>query len=102
MFRVTKEYHLVSLVTAILPSPDWFLGASHLELCVPDENKWAVSRKLNLYPMDAGTDKGTDFNVSNLRIKNKDRINKFSSVVHELGHVKLIFNMPIQVKFAIP
>ncbi|KAI8422754.1 hypothetical protein MSG28_006503 [Choristoneura fumiferana] len=33
MFRVTKEYHLVSLVTAILPSPDWFLGASHMELC---------------------------------------------------------------------
>ncbi|XP_063376331.1 spondin-2-like [Cydia fagiglandana] len=66
IFRVNQKYHLVSVVTAILPSPDWFLGASNLELCnARNPNTWTPNITYNLYPLDAGTDKGSDFNSAN-------------------------------------
>ncbi|CAG4985689.1 unnamed protein product [Parnassius apollo] len=65
IFRVTREHHLVSLVTALIPSPDWFLGVSNMELCDVMSNTWANSLILNLYPMDAGTDSGKKFDSSN-------------------------------------
>ncbi|CAF4894191.1 unnamed protein product [Pieris macdunnoughi] len=64
-FRVTRQHHRVSLVTAILPSPDWFLGVSNMELCDAVTRKWAPNLTLNLYPLDAGTDSGTTFEASN-------------------------------------
>lgn len=43
VFRVDSSNHLVSLVSQIDPSPDWFLGVSGLELCLSNcswvENK---------------------------------------------------------------
>ncbi|KAJ8721296.1 hypothetical protein PYW07_002071 [Mythimna separata] len=64
-FRTSRKHHLVSLATAILPSPDWFLGVANLELCDVLTNKWAESVTFNLYPMDAGTDSGKKFDSSN-------------------------------------
>ncbi|CAG4949338.1 unnamed protein product [Colias eurytheme] len=64
-FRVSKEYHLVSLVTAILPSPDWFLGVSNMEMCDAATGVWAPNLTLNIYPLDAGTDSGATFEASN-------------------------------------
>lgn len=54
----------MSIVTALLPSPDWFLGVSNLELCSVETGEWAQSVILNLYPLDAGTDSGLSFEVS--------------------------------------
>ncbi|XP_068632955.1 spondin-1-like [Battus philenor] len=65
MFRVTRDHHLVSLVTALIPSPDWFLGVSNMELCDVRTGTWANNLTLNLYPMDAGTDSGKKFDSSN-------------------------------------
>lgn len=66
IFRVNRDYHRISIVTAIIPSPDWFLGVAHLELCTLD-NKWAEEVILNLYPLDAGTDSGKYFEVTIMR-----------------------------------
>ncbi|XP_026484240.1 spondin-2-like isoform X1 [Vanessa tameamea] len=65
IFRVTREHHLVSLVTAIIPSPDWFLGVSNMELCEVTTRKWAPNLTFNLYPLDAGTDSGLTFESPN-------------------------------------
>ncbi|XP_045769011.1 spondin-2-like [Maniola jurtina] len=65
IFRVSREHHLVSLVTAIIPSPDWFLGVSNMELCDFTTNKWTPSYTLNIYPLDAGTDSGIKFDSPN-------------------------------------
>lgn len=62
-FRVTRRHHLVSLVMALLPSPDWFLGVSNMELCDATTNMWAENITFNLYPLDAGTDSGLTFEV---------------------------------------
>ncbi|XP_026751924.1 spondin-1-like isoform X1 [Galleria mellonella] len=63
-FRVSPEHHLVSLTTAVLPSPDWFLGVSNMELC-DGKGQWTKTAILNLYPMDAGTDSGQTFESPN-------------------------------------
>lgn len=63
IFRVNRDFHRISVVTAILPSPDWFLGVADLELC-NTRNQWADDIIFNLYPLDAGTDSGKDFEVS--------------------------------------
>ncbi|KAJ0175798.1 hypothetical protein K1T71_008957 [Dendrolimus kikuchii] len=64
-FRVTHQHHLVSLATALIPSPDWFLGVAHLELCSAAHQEWEESLSINMYPMDAGTDKGSTFDAAN-------------------------------------
>lgn len=65
MFRVTREHHLVSLVAAVLPSPDWFVGVSNMELCDVSTGTWAPNLTLNIYPSDAGTDSGLTFEAAN-------------------------------------
>lgn len=57
VFRVDNQHHLMSLVSMIDPSPDWFVGVSSLELCLRNCS-WIESKVLNLYPWDAGTDDG--------------------------------------------
>nr|XP_049696298.1 spondin-2 [Helicoverpa armigera] len=64
-FRASRKHHMVSLATAIVPSPDWFLGVANLELCDAKTHVWAESVVFNLYPMDAGTDSGKKFDSSN-------------------------------------
>ncbi|XP_041986411.1 spondin-2-like [Aricia agestis] len=65
MFRATQVHHLLSLVAAIIPSPDWFLGVANMELCDVKTNNWAPHLTLNIYPLDAGTDSGLTFESSN-------------------------------------
>ena len=69
MFRVTREHHLVSLVAAVLPSPDWFVGVSNMELCDVSTGTWSPNLTLNIYPSDAGTDSGLTFEESIYFIK---------------------------------
>lgn len=67
VFRVDSDHHLVSFVSMISPSPDWFVGISALELCQSDCS-WLENKIIELYPWDAGTDKGTTYDV-NISIK---------------------------------
>ncbi|CRL03842.1 CLUMA_CG016464, isoform A [Clunio marinus] len=60
VFRVDSKHHLVSLVSMIYPSPDWFVGVSGLELCLAN-GSWIEQKILNLYPYDAGTDSGPTY-----------------------------------------
>ncbi|KYN21402.1 PREDICTED: spondin-1 isoform X3 [Trachymyrmex cornetzi] len=60
VFRVDRKHHLMSLVSMIDPSPDWFVGVSGLELCLSNCS-WIEHKQLNLYPYDAGTDDGITY-----------------------------------------
>ncbi|MEM8861390.1 MAG: spondin domain-containing protein, partial [Chloroflexota bacterium] len=54
------DYPLVTLVTMIAPSPDWFVGVSGLSLT--DQNgEWINEIEIQLFPYDAGTDSSTTF-----------------------------------------
>lgn len=63
VFRVDPKHHLMSFVSMIDPSPDWFVGVSRLELCL-DNGSWVESKVLDLFPWDAGTDSGPTYIVS--------------------------------------
>ncbi|XP_013165839.1 PREDICTED: spondin-2-like [Papilio xuthus] len=59
LFRADSIHHMFSVVVAIKPSPDWFLGASRFELCT--RNGWLKEYKMPLYPWDAGTMDGVSY-----------------------------------------
>ncbi|XP_077292585.1 spondin-1-like [Arctopsyche grandis] len=60
VLRVTNHHHLMSLVSRIDPSPDWIVGISGLELCLPNCT-WIESLIWNLFPWDIGTDSGVTY-----------------------------------------
>lgn len=62
-FFVDGNHSKVSMMSRVVPSPDWFIGVDSLELCV--EGKWLESVVLEVDPMDAGTDNGFTFTSPN-------------------------------------
>ena len=61
---LTDAHPLVTLVTMVAPSPDWFVGVSGLPL-QEAHGKWLPSRVVELFPYDAGTEDGTEFSLDN-------------------------------------
>jgi len=53
----------LSCITALVPSPDWFIGLDSLDLC--KDGKWVNHVRLGVSPMDAGTDNGLTFTSPN-------------------------------------
>lgn len=63
-FDLTLEHPLLTLVTMIAPSPDWFVGVHGLPLF--EKGSWRQLTVVDLLPYDAGTDSGVNFNSSNV------------------------------------
>ena len=61
---VTRTHPLVTLLSMIGPSPDWFVGVSGVSL-LDGSNQWRESHVVDLFPYDAGTEDGTEFTLSN-------------------------------------
>ena len=61
---VTRTHPLVTLLSMIGPSPDWFVGVSGVSL-LDGSDQWRQSYVVNLFPYDAGTEDGTEFSLSN-------------------------------------
>ena len=60
---VTVDHPLLTLLSMIGPSPDWFVGVSRLSLL--DGGEWRTRHSVNLYPYDAGTEDGEEFSLVN-------------------------------------
>lgn len=58
-FDISAGFPLVTLVTMVAPSPDWFIGVSGLNLM--DGSTWRHEVSIPLAPWDAGTDSGVTF-----------------------------------------
>jgi hypothetical protein len=58
-FTASRDCPLVSVVSMIAPSPDWFVGVTGLSL-YGDEG-WIEELVVDLYPYDAGTDSGRSY-----------------------------------------
>jgi hypothetical protein len=58
-FDISDRYPLVTFVSMIAPSPDWFVGVAGLQLMQGGE--WSAERRIDLVPWDAGTDSGVTF-----------------------------------------
>ena len=71
-FSATREQHFVTLVSMMVPSPDWFVGVSGVDLF--QDGDWLDSLDVPLYVYDAGTDSGATFNADNIDTKPRGKI----------------------------
>ena len=62
-FSVSSDYPLVSLLTMIAPSPDWFVGVNSMNL--RENNQWIDEVTIQLNSYDAGTEEGDTFSLNN-------------------------------------
>jgi len=62
-FKTTVDHPLLSVITMVAPSPDWFTGVSAVPLYSDDG--WVDTIELPLWVWDAGTDSGTTFYAKN-------------------------------------
>ncbi len=58
-FTTTRDHSLLSFVTMIAPSPDWFTGVADVELL--KDGEWIEATQLPLWAWDAGTDSGDSY-----------------------------------------
>lgn len=56
----TLDYPLVTLVSMIAPSPDWFTGVAGLSL-LDANGQWYNQLEVPVHPYDAGSDDGADY-----------------------------------------
>ena len=54
-----RDFPLVTLVSMIAPSPDWFVGVDSLSLI--ENGQWVSNKVVTLCGRDAGTDSGTTY-----------------------------------------
>lgn len=60
---VNENFPLLTLVTMIAPSPDWFAGVHDVSL--RNGSNWESSINIDLFPYDAGTEDGSNYSGSN-------------------------------------
>ncbi len=60
--NTTRDHPLLSFVTMLAPSPDWFTGAADVRLV--DDGGWIDRVQVPLWAWDAGTDSGTTYEAS--------------------------------------
>ena len=71
-FALSNDHPLVTIVTMIAPSPDWFLGVHGLNLY--ENDSWVAQKTVQLFAYDAGTDSGVAFTSLNLDTNPQDPI----------------------------
>lgn len=76
-FNIKKEFPLVTLVSMVAPSPDWFTGVSGLSLI--ENGFWVSKKEVEIFAYDAGTDSGLTYTSSNIETDPKENIIKIES-----------------------
>jgi hypothetical protein len=57
--QVDESFALLTLVSMIAPSPDWIIAINSINL--RNTNSWKSSITIDLFPYDAGTDNGVNY-----------------------------------------
>lgn len=82
VFKVDPRKHLLSITSMFGPSPDWFVGLSKYDLCLPNCT-WLENVQMDLYPYDAGTDSGISYMSPNVPTDPPERIQKITTMFPE-------------------
>jgi hypothetical protein len=62
--EISENFPLLTLVSMIAPSPDWFIGINSFSLLDGSEN-WKDNISIDMFPYDAGTENGNGYSTSN-------------------------------------
>ena len=98
---VTEDHPLVTLLSMIGPSPDWFVGISGRSL-LDDQDEWRSRLQIDLFPYDAGTEEGTEFSLNNAATSPQEAISsikgmgKFSDV--RMARLTFVLQTPAVVE----
>ncbi|TMN93509.1 elongation factor Ts [Pseudoalteromonas phenolica] len=76
-FEASQDFPLLSVVSMIAPSPDWFVAINSLSLF--NDNTWVESQTIELKVYDAGSDSGLRFSSGNLATDPAEPITLLSS-----------------------
>ncbi len=79
-FDINETYPLVTLVSMVAPSPDWFVGVRDLLLFDTAAGDWMDTVTVDLKVYDAGTDSGSAFTSGNADTQPADPIALLTSV----------------------
>lgn len=60
--EVDEEHHLLTLVSMIAPSPDWFIAVNSIDLRNETNTNWKPTFTIDVFVYDAGTDSGSNYN----------------------------------------
>lgn len=71
-FTAYASHPLVTLVSMVAPSPDWFVGVRNLSLI--EDGRWVEALDIPLFAYDAGSDSGLTFTAENLDTQPKEPI----------------------------
>ena len=77
-FTASRTFPLMSLVSMLAPSPDWFVGVNSLRL-YDDEDGWVTNLEIPLRVYDAGTDSGTRFLSGDIDTNPADLVTRLTS-----------------------
>ena len=81
--RVSRDFPLVTLVSMLAPSPDWFVGVGGLSLI--ENGDWVAEKTIALVLYDAGTDSGRSFRSRNSDTRPQEPITRLEGFPVESG-----------------
>ena len=106
-FDLNTDYPLVSLVSMLAPSPDWFVGVNSLPLY--DGTNWTPQATITLYTYDAGTDSGTMYTSPDADMQPPDPITMiagypffYDNEVREVGAFEFVLDGVVAVEDETP
>lgn len=92
-FDINNTYPLVTLISMLAPSPDWFVGVRDLNLFDSDANAWKQTVAVDLVLYDSGTDSGLQFTSSNANTFPAEIITRLTSHISDTNFVNGVHNL---------
>ncbi len=86
--EINENYPLLTLVSMIAPSPDWFIGINSFNL--RENNDWLNNATIDLFAYDAGTDSGTNYSSSNMETIPQENITSLLNIA-PFGQERIAF-----------
>ena len=86
-FAATTAHPLLSFVTMIAPSPDWFTGAADIPLV--KNGQWIDEATTPLWAWDSGTDSGDTYSAENMDTQPQQSV-RLLATLHFLARDGLI------------
>ncbi|MDA7949698.1 MAG: spondin domain-containing protein, partial [Hyphomicrobiaceae bacterium] len=93
--EASKEFPLLSFVTMLAPSPDWFTGLSAVALLV--DGQWLETGDYHLVAWDAGSDSGNTYVAPNADTQPRESV-RLVATRHFLGRRGLVPVGSVKIK----